>query len=195
MGEITRESLMSLEEYARQRPAFRQQVLAHKKERTVALGEHITLIFEDELTIRYQIQEMLRIERTFEEAGIRDELEAYGPLVPRGSEWTATLLLEYPDEVARKHWLGRLKGVEDRVWVRVEGCDPVFAIADEDMERENDVKTSAVHFLRFPLDAGMVRAVREGASLAVGVDHPEYRALLEAVPEVVWRSLCEDLRL
>lgn len=195
MPGISRESLMSLEEYARRRPAFRQQVLAHKKQRTVGLGDHMTLIFEDELTIRYQIQEMLRIERTFEESGIQDELEAYAPLVPRGAEWVATLLLEYPDEAARRVWLGRLRGVEDRVWVRVSGFDPVYAIADEDLERENESKTSAVHFLRFPLGPGMIEALRAGAGLAMGVDHPEYGARLEELPEQVRRSLCEDLRL
>jgi uncharacterized protein DUF3501 len=194
MSAITRESLMSLEEYARQRPAFRQRVIEHKKRRTVGLGEHLLLVFEDELTIRYQIQEMLRIERTFEEAGIQDELDVYLPLVPGGADWKATMMLEYPDPEARKEWLGRLKGVEGLVWVRVEGHDPVFAIADEDLERENESKTSAVHFLRFPLSRGMVDALGAGAGLSMGVDHPEYRHRLEVVPEPVRRSLCEDLK-
>ena len=194
MTGITRESLMSLEEYARQRPAFRQRVIEHKKRRTVRLGDHLTLIFEDELTIRYQIQEMLRIERTFEEAGIQDELDAYVPLVPGGSDWKATMMLEYPDPEVRKHWLGRLKGVEHRVWVRVEGHEPLFAIADEDWARENEVKTSAVHFLRFPLSRGMVDGLVAGAGLSIGVDHREYRYRLGVVPEPVRRSLCEDLK-
>jgi uncharacterized protein DUF3501 len=190
---ITRDSLMSLEEYARQRSAFRRRVIEHKKQRTVALGPNLTLVFEDELTIRYQIQEMLRIEKTFEEAGIVDELEVYLPLVPGGADWKATMMLEYPDPDVRKHWLERLKGVEDRVWVRVAGFDAVFAIADEDLERENETKTSAVHFLRFPLSQPMVAALRGGAGLAMGVDHPEYQHQMEAVAEPVRRSLCEDL--
>lgn len=194
MNGITRESLMSLEEYARARPVFRRRVIEHKKQRTLALGAHLTLIFEDELTIRYQIQEMLRIERTFEEAGIVDELDAYLPLVPGGADWKATMMLEYPDPEARKHWLARLKGVEDRVWVRVTGFDPVFAVADEDLDRENETKTSAVHFLRFPLNQAMAAALHAGASLSMGVDHPEYNCHLEQVPEALRRSLCEDLK-
>jgi uncharacterized protein DUF3501 len=191
---ITRDSLMSLEEYARQRSAFRRRVIEHKKQRTVALGPNLTLVFEDELTIRYQIQEMLRIEKTFEEAGIIDELEVYLPLVPGGADWKATMMLEYPDPDVRKHWLERLKGVEDRVWVRLAGFDSVFAIADEDLERENETKTSAVHFLRFPLSQSMVAAMQAGAGLAMGVDHPEYQHQMEAVAETVRRSLCEDLK-
>jgi hypothetical protein len=194
MNAITRESLLSLEEYARQRPAFRRQVIEHKKRRMVGLGPHLTLTFEDELTIRYQIQEMLRIERTFEEAGILNELAVYLPLVPRGAEWTATMMLEYPDPEERQIWLARLKGIENRVWVRVAGHEAVFAVADEDLERENAAKTSAVHFLRFPLSPAMVLAVQEGAGLAMGVDHPDYRHRLEAIPEAIRRSLCEDLR-
>ena len=195
MGSLTRESLMSLEEYARQRPAFRRRVIEHKKQRTVALGPNLALLFEDELTIRYQIQEMLRIERTFEEAGILDELETYLPLVPGGADWKATMMLEYADPEARKEWLARLKGVERKVWVRVAGQDAVFAVADEDLERENETKTSAVHFLRFPLSPAMIAALGAGAHLAMGVDHPEYRYHLEDVPEPVRRSLCEDLEL
>jgi hypothetical protein len=193
MNAITRESLMSLEEYARQRPEFRRRVLDHKKRRTVALGPNVILVFEDELTIRYQIQEMLRIERTFEEAGIMDELEVYLPLVPGGADWKATMMLEYPDPDVRKLWLARLKGVEDRVWVQVSGEEPVFAIADEDLPRENESKTSAVHFLRFPLNDAMVAALAQGAGLAMGVDHADYRFRLDAVPEAVRISLCEDL--
>lgn len=193
MAAISRDSLMSLEEYARQRPVFRQRVIEHKKRRTVGLGPSLTLVFEDELTVRYQIQEMLRIERTFEEAGIQDELDAYLPLLPDGAEWKATMMLEYPDPEARKHWLARLKGVEHRVWVQVSGHEAVFAIADEDLERENETKTSAVHFLRFPLSPAMVAALGAGAGLAMGVDHPDYQHRLNAVSEPVRRSLCEDL--
>lgn len=194
MAGITRDSLMSLEEYARQRPAFRRRVIEHKKQRTVGLGPNLSLVFEDELTIRYQIQEMLRIERTFEEAGILDELETYLPLVPSGTDWKATMMLEYEDPEVRKHWLARLKGVEKKVWVQVAGQEAVFAIADEDLERENETKTSAVHFLRFPLSQAMIAALRAGAGLAMGVDHPEYQYSLGTVPEAVLRSLCEDLR-
>src|SRR5688572_31421992 len=142
---------MSLETYARERAAFRAKVLEHKKKRTVHLGEHLTLHFEDELTIRYQVQEMLRIERIFEDEGIQGELDAYNPLVPDGANWKATMLIEYPDAEERRGMLARLKGIERRTWVQVAGCERVYAIADEDLERENDDKTSAVHFLRFEL--------------------------------------------
>lgn len=194
MHRISRDSLLSLEEYARQRPAFRSRVIAHKQERTLHLGDHVTLVFEDELTIRYQIQEMLRIERTFEEAGIQDELDVYNPLVPDGSNWKATMMIEFPDEAERRAWLARLISVEDHVWVRAEGFEPVFAIADEDMERDNDEKTSAVHFLRFELPVAMIHALKAGAALAVGVDHPAYTAVVEPVPEAIRQSLCGDLR-
>src|SRR5689334_8001657 len=149
---IKRDSLLSLEAYARERNAFRAKVMEHKKRRTVHLGEHITLQFEDELTIRYQVQEMLRIERIFEDDGIQHELDAYNPLVPDGSNWKATMLIEYPDAEERRRMLARLKGIERRVWVQVAGCERVLAIADEDLERENDEMTSSVHFLRFELD-------------------------------------------
>src|SRR5688572_24264082 len=150
---IRRESLLSLEMYARERNAFRARVIAHKKDRTVHLGEHVTLLFEDELTIRYQVQEMLRIERIFEEEGIQHELDAYNPLVPDGGNWKATMLIEYPDAEERRRMLARLKGIEARVWVEVEGFPRVYAIADEDLERENEEKTSSVHFLRFEIEA------------------------------------------
>jgi hypothetical protein len=194
MPRITPDSLMTLEAYAKARPDFRTKVIAHKKVRTLSLGEHVTLIFEDELTIRYQIQEMLRVERIFEEAGIRDELDAYNPLVPDGSNWKATMLIEYPDVDERQAMLALLKGIEDRVWVKVAGHDRVFAIADEDLERENEVKTSAVHFLRFDLTPQMVNALTTGAVLAVGVDHPVYTATLDTVPVPVRASLVQDLR-
>jgi hypothetical protein len=191
---ITRDSLMTLEAYAKARPAMREQVMAEKKLRRVRLGENILLIFENELLIRYQIQEMLRVEKIFEEDGIRHELETYAPLVPDGHNFKVTMQIEYPDEAQRRTMLARLKGVEDRVWVRVDGHDPVFAIADEDLERENDEKTSSVHFLRFELTAGMVAAGKEGAAISVGVDHPAYTANTGALPEAVRASLASDLR-
>lgn len=193
MPAIARDSLMSLEQYARERPQFRARVIAHKRERTLHLGEHVTLVFEDELTVRYQVQEMLRIERTFEEAGILDELGAYNPLIPDGSNFKATMLIEYPDAQQRKQNLARLIGVEDTVWLQVDGFSPVSAIADEDLERENAVKTSAVHFLRFELTAEMKRALVEGAALSVGVDHPHYSAGVMPVPAALRISLCADL--
>lgn len=191
---IERDSLLSLEQYARERAAFRARVIAHKKHRSLALGSNVTLMFEDELTIRYQIQEMLRIERTFEEAGIQDELDAYNPLVPDGQNWKATMLIEFPDESERKVWLSRLIGIEDRVWVQVAGFERVFAIADEDLERENAEKTSSVHFLRFELGFDRVAALRRGASVAAGIEHPAYAVTVDAVPEALRQSLCGDLR-
>ncbi|HZM36053.1 MAG TPA: DUF3501 family protein [Burkholderiales bacterium] len=190
---IKRESLLSLEAYAKERNAFRASVMEHKKRRTVHLGEHVTLQFEDELTIRYQVQEMLRIERIFEEEGIRHELDAYNPLVPDGGNWKATMLIEYPDDEERRRMLARLKGIEASTWVQVEGCAKVAAIADEDLERENEEKTSSVHFLRFELDAGMREKLHTGAALAIGVDHPQYRAKL-TVPGEVRASLMTDLK-
>jgi len=193
MPKIERESLLPLEVYARQRARFRAEVMAHKKDRTVSLGKHLTLIFEDELTIRYQIQEMLRAERIFEEEGIADELATYNPLVPDGRNLKATMMLEYPEVAERKRALAELRGIENRVWVRVEGCDRVHAIADEDLDRETEEKTSAVHFLRFELAAEMVAALKRGAALAIGVDHSTYSAELPAVPANVRDSLVGDL--
>src|SRR3954470_15415597 len=190
---IKRESLLSLERYARERDAFRAQVMEHKKQRTVHLGEHLTLHFEDELTMRYQVQEMLRVERIFEEDGIQGELDAYNPLVPDGGNWKATMLLEYPDADERRRALARLKGVERRVWVRVAGGEPVYAIADEDLERENEEKTSSVHFLRFELDAAAQQRLKRGAALAIGVEHPAYQAVLDPVPPAVRDALLRDL--
>ncbi len=193
MPRITRESLMTLEAYAKARKEFRAKVLEHKKPRTVHLGEHLTLLFEDELTIRYQVQEMLRVEKMFEEAGIQDELDAYNPLIPDGSNFKATLLLEYEDVEERKSALQTLKGIEDRVYVQVEGCPRVYAIADEDLERENEQKTSAVHFVRFELTPEMVAALKYGVALGVGVDHPAYTAQLAAVPRETRAALLADL--
>jgi hypothetical protein len=193
MPAIARDSLLPLEAYARERGAFRARVIEHKKVRTVHLGEHVTLQFEDELTIRYQVQEMLRIERIFEDEGIRGELDAYNPLVPDGGNWKATMMIEYPDPEERRVRLAELKGIEDRVWVQVEGQPRVHPIADEDLERENEQKTSSVHFLRFELDAAMRAALSRGARLAMGVDHPAYRATLDPVPAPIRDSLAEDL--
>lgn len=191
---IIRDSLMTLEAYAKARHAMRDEVMAQKKLRRVKLGENILLIFENELLIRYQIQEMLRVEKIFEEDGILHELESYAPLVPDGGNFKVTMQIEYADEELRRTMLAKLKGVEDRVWVRVAGFDPVFAIADEDLERENAEKTSAVHFLRFELSAGMVAAAKGGAAISVGVDHPAYTANTGTLPEAARASLISDLR-
>lgn len=194
MSHIDPDTLMTLEAYAKARKDFRARVLAHKKDRTVALGEHLTLIFEDELTIRYQVQEMLRVERIFEEEGIRDELAAYDPLIPDGSNWKATMLIEYPDVAERQAQLAVLRGIEDKVWIEVAGHARVYAIADEDMDRSNDEKTSAVHFLRFELTPPMIAALRAGSDLAIGVAHPAYAAQIDRVPLAVRSSLAGDLR-
>lgn len=193
MPRITRDSLMTLEAYARARNDFRARVIAHKKQRTVQLGAHVTLLFEDELTMRYQIQEMMRAEKIFEDAGIEDELEAYNPLVPDGSNWKATMLIEYPEVAERQRMLAKLIGIEDKVWVKIEGHPRVYAIADEDLERENAEKTSSVHFLRFELDQAMIAAAKRGAAIAVGVSHPEYDAYLERLAPEVGVSLLADL--
>ncbi len=190
---ITRDSLMTLEAYARARPAMRAEVMAQKRLRRVKLGENILLIFENELLIRYQIQEMLRVEKIFEEDGIRHELESYAPLVPDGGNFKVTMQIEYVDEELRRTMLAKLKGIEDRVWVRIAGFDPVFAIADEDLERENEDKTPAVHFLRFELTAGMIAAAKSGAVISVGVDHPEYAASTGALPDAARAALASDL--
>jgi len=192
-GHITPESLMSLEAYSKFRKAHKADVIAHRKLRSVGLGEHITLQFESETTIRYQIQEMLRIEKIFEEEGILQEIDAYAPLLPEGSNWKATMLIEYPDINERKRELARLIGVEDRMFVEVEGMARVYAIADEDLDRENDEKTSAVHFVRFELTPAMVAAVKAGASVKLGCDHTNYPAHVTIAPEAL-ASLAGDLR-
>jgi len=183
---------MSLETYARERPALRARVIPHRRLRSVNLGEHLNLQFEDELTVRYQIQEMLRIEKIFEEAGIQEEISVYGPLVPDGGNWKATLLIEYSDEAQRRVELARLTDIENRVWVRVAGHDKVYAIADEDLERSTEEKTSAVHFLRFELTPAMIAAAKAGLALSMGVDHPNYRIDLE-VPAPTRETLVGDL--
>ena len=193
MPKLSPASLMSLEAYAKARKEFRAQVIAHKKKRTVHLGDNVTLIFEDELTMRYQVQEMLRAEKIFEERGIQEEIDAYNPLIPDGRNFKATLMIEYADIEERRVALGKLKGVEDRTWVRVEGLPRVYAIADEDLERENDEKTSAVHFLRFELTREMAEALKYGLGLTIGVDHPHYQAMLDPVAPETRAALIKDL--
>jgi len=192
MAVISRDSLLSLEAYAKSRKDFRAKVIAHKKNRTLALGGHVTLIFEDELTVRYQIQEMLRIEKTFEEEGIQDELDAYNPLVPDGTNLKATMMIEYDDPAVRKRELARLIGVEDRTYLQVDGFEKVYAIADEDLERENEEKTSSVHFLRFEFTPAMIEGLKQGAALAVGIDHPNYPVRVDEVAPNVQAALVRD---
>ena len=193
MTPLSRDSLMTLERYAKERPQFRARVMEHKKNRTVPLGEHVMLIFEDELTIRYQIQEMLRAERIFEEAGIQEEVDAYAPLIPDGCNWKATMMIQYPDIDERRRMLAQLIGIEDRVWVQVAGHHRVYAIADEDLERETAEKTSSVHFLRFELDSGMAKALKQGASLEMGIDHPACSVSTD-IALAVRDSLAGDLK-
>jgi len=190
---LARRDLLSLEQYAAGRSALRNEVIAHKRLRNVQVGPNMTWCFEDYTTIRYQVLEMLRAERIFESAGIQGEIDAYNPLIPDGSNWKVTLLLEFPDPDERRIALEKLIGVEDRCWVRVSEMDRVFAVADEDMERENDEKTSAVHFLRFELSASMVEAMKSGASLSLGVDHDHYRHLHGPLPAAVRDALRRDL--
>jgi len=190
---ITRDSLLTLEDYSKIRQSSKPEVIAHRRLRSVALGEHMTLQFEDERTVRRQIQEMLHIEKIFDDEGIRGEIEAYAPLVPDGNNWKATVLIEYPDPNERKRELARLIGVEDRLFVEVEGHARVYAIADEDLERENEEKTSAVHFARFEFNGAQRDAIRAGAAVKIGCDHTNYPAHLQIAPETL-ASLAGDLR-
>ena len=190
---MERKDLWSLEQYAEKREGFRAEVLAHKQNRRVQIGEHILLVFEDEKTIRYQIQEMLRIEKVFEAAGIEEELEAYNPLIPDGDNWKCSMLIQYPDVDERRQRLAELLDVENRVWVQVGETEKLFALADEDLERANDDKTSAVHFLRFQLGADQVSAVKDGAAITVGIDHKNYQEQAVLVSEGVRTSLAVDL--
>src|SRR5271170_5942402 len=193
MQKLTRADLMSLEQYAEDRARLRGEVIAHKQLRNLTVGPNTTWCFEDRTTIRYQILEMLRAERIFESDAIQGEIDAYNPLIPDGSNWKVTLLLEFPDPLERRAALEKLIGVEDRCWIRVSEMERVFAVADEDMERENDEKTSAVHFLRLELSPSMVEAMKSGASLSIGVDHDNYRHLLSPLPTAVRDSLSRDL--
>jgi len=194
MAKLTHDGLMTLETYAKARSAFRAEVMAHKRNRNVELGNHLTLIFEDELTMRYQVQEMLRAEKIFEEAGIQEELDTYNPLIPDGNNLKATMMIEYENIDERRRMLTQLVGIENRVWVQATGFDRVYAIADEDLERSTEQKTSAVHFLRFELTMEMSRALKQGAGLSMGVDHPSYQATVAPVPPAVRDSLLNDLQ-
>mgnify|MGYP003662773660 CR=1 FL=1 len=189
--QLKREDLWSLEQYSEKRADFRQQVLAHKKNRNVMLGDHVLLMFEDLQTIHYQIQEMLRIEKVFESAGIQDELDAYNPLIPDGENWKCTMLIQYQDVEERKAKLQELKDIESLIWVQAEGCDKIFAIADEDMDRANDDKTSAVHFMRFQFDPESLSAAKGGANVSIGCDHIAYSKQLVLSPNVL-QSLIGD---
>ena len=193
MNKLSASDLLSLERYARERPAFRTKVLEHKRARQLAVGPHTTWLFEDRLTVQYQVQEMLRVERIFEPEGIEEELGSYNPLIPDGTNWKVTLLIEFPDEQERRSELSKLKGIEDRCWVQVSGQERVFAIADEDLERENDEKTSSVHFLRFELTQPMITSLRGGSALAVGIDHEHYPHAIEAVSAATRQALIADL--
>ncbi|WP_405242608.1 DUF3501 family protein [Lentisalinibacter salinarum] len=193
MEKLTADDLMTLERYARERGDFRTKVLEHKKNRQINLGENATLYFEDRLTMQYQVQEMLRIEKIFEPDGIAEELDAYNPLIPDGSNWKATFMVEFPDEQERREQLKLLRGIEDAVWLQVLGQEKIRAISDEDLEREDDSKTSAVHFMRFELSPEMVAALKDGAELAAGIDHDRYKAEVDPVPRATRDSLVADL--
>jgi hypothetical protein len=193
MKKLNREDLFSLEKYAEVRPQFRTQVMAHKQNRQVSIGPNATLYFEDRMTMQYQVQEMLRIERIFETQGINDELAAYNPLIPDGSNWKATFMVEFPDVEERREALRRLKGIENRVWVGVAGFEPVRPHVDEDLEREDEEKTSAVHFMRFELTPEMVKAVKQGAAISMGIDHPAYTHQVDPLPAATRDSLAQDL--
>ena len=193
MAKITRDSLLTLEAYARARNEMRTQLMQHKTIRMVQLGEHVSLIFEDETTMRYQIQEMLRAEKIFEEADIQGELDAYNPLIPDGSNWKATMMIQYPDEAERRQRLTELKTIEDHVWIQVAGHDRVYAIADEDMQRTNEEKTSAVHFLRFELNPPMLTAAKSGAVILMGIDLSAYTVEALEIKPQTRASLAEDL--
>jgi len=193
MEKLSPQDLYSLEKYSEVRADFRTRVMEHKKSRQAQIGPHARLYFEDKMTIQYQVQEMLRAERIFERTGIEEELQVYNPLVPDGSNWKATFMLEYDDIEERRAALAKMIGIEDRVWVKVQGYSPVFAIADEDLARATEAKTSSVHFLRFELSPEMVRAVKQGADIGAGIDHPAYRHQISAVPQVTRNALAEDL--
>ncbi len=193
MQKLTRGDLYSLEQYAEIRATFRADVMAHKKNRQLAIGPNVTLYFEDRLVMHYQIQEILRVERVFEAEGINEELETYNAMIPDGSNWKATFMIEFPEEAERRVALTKMKGIEDKVWVNVDGYEAVYPIADEDLERENDEKTSSVHFLRFELSEDMTAALKQGSKLAAGIDHPAYQYTVDPVPLNIRDSLVSDL--
>ncbi len=193
MEQLTKEDLYSLEEYSAMRAEFRQKMIAHKKNRVLRLGEHATLHFEDRLLMQYQIQEMLRAEKIFEADGIQEELDAYNPLIPNGSNWKATFMLEYDDENIRKQRLSELIGIENNVWVAVAGFDRVHPICNEDLDRETEEKTSSVHFMRFELTAEMIKAIKAGADISAGIDHERYSVTIDALSENMRASLAADL--
>ena len=193
MNKLTRKDLYSLEAYSEMRDEFRKKVIAHKENRRLELGNHILLSFEDKLIMQYQIQEMLKAERIFEAAAIEEELEVYNPMIPDGTNWKATMLIQYPDVAERQRELTRLIGIEDLIWMQVNGCEKIYAIADEDLERANDEKTSAVHFMRFELEPDMITAVKSGATISAGVDHKNYQATVNPVSDELRKSLLSDL--
>lgn len=193
LAKLTRNDLMSLEQYALARKDFRAKVLEHKRRRTVPVGPNTTWCFEDQLTVQYQVQEMLRVERIFEPEAIQEELDAYNPLIPDGTNWKVTLLIEYPDREERLRRLAELIGIEDRCWVQVAGFERVWAIADEDLERDTAEKTSSVHFMRFELTEPMREAVKNGASVSIGIDHDKYRHSVEPVPQQIRDAIASDL--
>lgn len=192
-SKLTRDDLMTLERYSEERPAFRSRIIAHKRDRRVDLGTNAALYFEDRLTMQYQVQEMLRIERIFEADGIDEELAAYNPLIPDGTNWKATFMVEFPEAEERRAMLSQLVGIEHRVYVQVAGSNRVYAVADEDLERSDDDKTSAVHFLRFELEPGMVEDLRSGRALVAGIDHPNYQVEIGPLADNVRKSLLADL--
>lgn len=193
MGKITRDSLLSLEAYHKERSSFREKAIQERRLRTIHLGDHLTMIFENEFLMRYQIQEMLRVEKTYEDEGIQDELDAYNPLVPDGSNLKATMMLEYPNEADRKIALAKLVGIEHQVFIEVEGQARVYAVADEDLERSTEEKTSAVHFMRFDLTEDMKKALKAGAQMMVGCDHTAYPMHVQTLPPETLASLISDL--
>ncbi len=193
MQKLTRQDLHSLEDYAAMRDEFRAQIIEHKKNRVIQVGPNVTMHFEDRLIMQYQIQEMLRAERIFESEGIQEELDAYNPLIPDGSNWKVTFMIEFPDPEERAIKLQELIGIEDVTWVQVSGYEKVFPICDEDLPRETEEKTSSVHFMRFELDADMVAALKAGTAISIGIDHPKYTHAIESVPESIRKSLAEDI--
>lgn len=193
MQKLTRKDLYSLEEYVEMRDDYRKKIMAHKKDRRLELGENVLMMFEDRLIMQYQVQEMLKAEKIFEAAGIEEELEAYNPLIPDGTNWKATMLIQYTEVAERQKQLARLIGIENRIWMQVDGFDKVYAIADEDLERDTEEKTSAVHFMRYELDDDMIAAVKTGAAISAGVEHENYQVTVSPIAANVRDSLATDL--